>query len=64
MQIPELSDSLRDYDIFTDIEFNEKKGVNCQARACAIYSYMLRSNSVEKYMTSMKTFEHVYSLRG
>jgi hypothetical protein len=64
MQVPELSKSLSDYDIFTDIEFNEKKGVNCQARACAIYSYMLRTGTVDKYMASMSDFEKIYSLRG
>lgn len=63
MQLPELSKSLSDYDIFTDIEFNEKKGVNCQARACAIYSYMLRTGTVDKYIASMSEFEKIYSLR-
>jgi type I restriction enzyme M protein len=63
MQTPNLSKKLCDYDIFTDIEFNEKKGVNCQARACAIYSYMLRTGTVEKYMKSIKTFEKIYNLR-
>ena len=53
-----------DYDLFTDIEFNEKKGLNCQSRACAIYSYMLRTGTVEKYMGSMSEFEKIYSLRG
>lgn len=62
MQHPEIACMLSEYDLFTDIEFNEKKGINCQARACAIYSYMLRTNSVDKYMTSMETFEKVYQL--
>ena len=64
IQHPEVSSALSDYDIFTDIEFNEKKGVNCQARACAIYSYMLRTDTVERYMGSMAEFEKIYSLRG
>ena len=49
-----------EYDIFTDIEFNEKKGVNCQARACAIYAYMLRNNCVEYYMSSRERFKEIY----
>jgi hypothetical protein len=53
-----------DYDLFTDIEFNEKKGLSCQAHACAIYSYMLRTGTVEKYMGSMAEFEKIYGLRG
>lgn len=51
---------LADYDIFTDIEFNEKKGHNCQARACAIYSYMLRSGKVDYYMSSKERFKELY----
>jgi type I restriction enzyme M protein len=64
MQHPELASELSRYDIFTDIEFNEKKGLSCQAHACAIYSYMLRTDTVEKYMGSMSEFEKIYSLRG
>ena len=49
------------YDIFTDIEFNEKKQYNSQARACAIYAYMLRNGSVEYYMSSKERFKELYS---
>ena len=62
MQHPELSAALVDYDIFTDIEFNEKKGLNCQARSCAIYSYLLRTDTVELYMDSMESFKKIYTL--
>ena len=61
-QHPELAIQLKDYDLFTDIEFNEKKGLNCQARACAIYSYLLRTNNIDKYVSSMEEFEKVYQL--
>ena len=64
MQHPEISSFLIDYDLFTDIEFNEKKGLNCQARACAIYSYMLRTDTVQKYMSSMEKFEEIYNIRN
>ena len=50
------------YDIFTDIEFNEKKSYNCQARACAIYAYMLRNNCLDYYMSSKERFKELYSL--
>ena len=63
MQHPEISSVLVDYDIFTDIEFNEKKGLNCQARSCAIYSYMSRTDTVDKHMSSMESFEKIYNLR-
>ena len=52
----EISD-IANYDIFTDIEFNEKKAYNCQARACAIYAYMLRNGKVEYYMSSKEKFK-------
>ncbi len=62
VQHPDLASQLGEYDLFTDIEFNEKKGLNCQARSCAIYSYMLRTNSVDQYMGSMEAFRKVYQL--
>lgn len=60
-QIPNISKQVINYDIFTDIEFNEKKQFNCQARACAIYSYMLRTNTVEHYMSSLNNFKKIYT---
>ena len=32
-----LRDQLHDYSGFTDIGFNPKRSINCQARACALY---------------------------
>lgn len=54
---------IANYDIFTDIEFNEKKAYNCQARACAIYAHMLRYGNVEYYMSSKEKFKELYSTR-
>ena len=56
----DISD-IANYDIFTDIEFNEKKAYNCQARACAIYAYMLRNGKVDYYMSSKEKFKELYS---
>ena len=61
-QIPDISNKIKDYDIFTDIEFNEKKQINCQARACAIYSYLLKTNSVNYYLSSIEIFKKLYKL--
>lgn len=55
-----LGDKLVDYDIFTDIEFNHKKSFNTQARACAIYSYMLKNNKVDYYLKSDENFLSFY----
>lgn len=52
---------IANYDIFTDIEFNQKKQVNCQARACAIYAYMLRQGRVGFYMSSKENFKKLYN---
>ena len=49
------------YDIFTDIEFNEKKSINCQARACAIYKSLRLSNKLDYYLSSIDTFKKIYS---
>ena len=51
---------LAKYDIFTDIEFNEKKAYNCQARSCAIYAYMLRQGSLEYHTSSKERFLELY----
>ena len=62
-QIPNTSKHLIEYDIFTDIEFNEKKQINCQARACAIYSFLLRTNSVDYYLQSLDNFKKLYNMK-
>lgn len=56
-----MSNELVNYDIFTDIEFNHKKSFNTQARACAIYSYMLKSDKLDYYMQSDDSFRQIYS---
>ena len=59
--IPEVSSALKQYDIFTDIEFNYKKSINCQARACAIYSYLLKINKVDEYLNNIELFKSLYT---
>lgn len=59
--IPDISNQLKDYSIFTDIEFNYKKGINCQARACAIYSYLLKIGKVEEYTNDLEMFKKLYN---
>lgn len=38
---------LTEYDWFTDIEFNPKKSINCQARTVAIYKLLKMSNKFD-----------------
>ena len=56
----ELALKLKGYDVFTDIEFNHKKSINCQARACAIYAYLLKNNKVEEYINNLELFKTLY----
>jgi type I restriction enzyme M protein len=59
-QVKSISADLVNFDIFTDIEFNEKKQVNCQARSCAIYSYLLKNNSLDYHLSSIENFSKLY----
>jgi len=61
INIPTLSKELIKYNIFTDIEFNSKKSINCQARSCAIYSYLLRNNCVNEYLSDINKFKTLYN---
>jgi hypothetical protein len=47
---------LFEYRGFTDIEFNPKKSINCQARTCALLVSLLRLNSLDEAMKSQKDF--------
>jgi len=56
----DVAEQLKDFDIFTDIEFNHKKSINCQARACAIYSYLLKTDKVVEYTKDVESFQTLY----
>ena len=60
-QIPDISKHLAEFDIFTDIEFNEKKQFNCQARSCAIYSFLLKTNQTDYFLSSVENFVQLYT---
>lgn len=55
-QHPELAEQLLEYDAFTDIEFNPKRSVNCQARAAALYVALRRRGLLEQAMASQESF--------
>ncbi len=44
------------YDGFTDIEFNPSRGINCQARTCAIWSALADRNLDEEVIQSPEIF--------
>lgn len=63
LYIKTLNDNYRDiieelvkYDTFTDIEFNPKKSINCQARTCAILVSLYKNDLLEKALNSKNDF--------
>jgi type I restriction enzyme M protein len=58
---PDLANKLIEYDSFTDIVFNPKKSINCQARAVAIYVSLKKVGLLEKALKNENSFlEIVY----
>lgn len=53
---PELSKRILEYDAFTDISFNPKKSINCQAEAAAIYVSLYRQNLLKEALSSEEAF--------
>lgn len=49
-----------EYDVFSDIEFNDKKSINCQARAVAIYVSITRTGKKEYYLSNFNHFIELY----
>lgn len=61
LHVDYIKENLVKYDAFTDIEFNPKKSINCQARTCAILVSLIKMNLLNKAMKSPKDFiEIVY----
>ena len=51
-----LSESVKIYQCFTDIEFNPKRSVNCQAHAVALYLSLCKLNLLEEALESPESF--------
>ena len=45
---------------FIDIEFNPKKSINCQARACAMYVSLKKMNIFEHALKNKKSFLSIF----
>jgi hypothetical protein len=61
VQNKKLADNLLKYEIFTDIEFNFKKQINCQARSAAIFVFLSKNKILEKYLSSYENFKSIYT---
>ncbi|MDR2033087.1 MAG: hypothetical protein LBP89_00385 [Helicobacteraceae bacterium] len=49
------------YNAFTDIEFNPKKSINCQARSVAIFVSLYQQDRLEQALRSAAAFKKIYS---
>ena len=58
-QNPILKKEILDYDAFTDIEFNPKKSVNCQARSAAIYVSLVSRGLLDTSLSSVDSFKEI-----
>ena len=56
----ELSDQIMKYNIFTDIEFNHNKSINCQARSVAIYVSLRKSGFLNKALVNYELMQNLY----
>ena len=57
----DLKEEIIKYDAFTDIEFNPKKSINCQARSAALYVWLFRNNMLDKVLSSDKEYKNFFA---
>lgn len=50
------NDTLLNYEYFTDIEFNQKKSHNCQARSLTLYKWLLLNKRLDEYINNPLIF--------
>lgn len=60
-QNPDLAHKLLDYEAFTDIEFNPKKSINCQAYSAALYVSLSLRKLLDEAMKSPDVFQKIVS---
>ena len=56
----DLSEAIMEYDAFTDIEFNPKKSVNCQARSAAIFVSLKKQGILMDALSDMDILRQFY----
>jgi len=60
VQNEELSNEIMRFNAFTDIEYNPKKQVSCQARSAAYFVSLTRLNLLRDFITSKEDFIELY----
>ena len=63
-QNPRLAEAVLGRDGFTDIEFNPKKSVNCQARSAALFVALSRSGCVSDALRTPARYREVVGAAG
>ena len=58
-QNKELADEVVCYDGFTDIEFNPKKSINCQAYSAALYVVLVKMKKLQDALRSPEKFMRI-----
>lgn len=56
VQNPDLCESVLEFDAFSDIEFNPKKSINCQAHAVALFISLKKKHVLGKALSSSANF--------
>ncbi len=56
----ELAEAITPYNVFTDIEFNHQKSINCQARAAAIFVSLNKLGKLDEYIHDKSKFKQIY----
>lgn len=56
-----LSKEILNYQSFTDIEFNPKKSINCQAYSAALYLSLIGTNKIDEALSSPESFKKTLS---
>lgn len=58
---PDIAQLVLSFDTFTDIEFNPKRSLNCQARSVAIFVALSKAKLLDYYLSSQKNFLTLYN---
>ncbi|MDM5131404.1 hypothetical protein OB962_10385 [Aeromonas piscicola] len=61
---PQLTEKLQSFSAFTDIEFNPKRSINCQAYSVALYVSLCKRNLLKQALSSPENFLDLLSKKA
>lgn len=59
----DLSKRILEYNAFTDIEFNQEKSINCQARSAAIFVSLSKKGIIDEILRDKEEFKKIYQFK-